>query len=115
MRIVPSDATVLNAVAAWLIIGVLIVLLLLAVWRRSEPLTSAQGIVIILASLLVALAGGMTATLLTGVVTIEPFPFDDEDIRMLVIVIRGAATALYLGALFDIVGWKPSIARFIRI
>jgi hypothetical protein len=89
-------ATLTASVLAWLV--VLVVLVLLAgTLRHGHPFTHPQAVAVLVASLTVAFAGGLTALL-----AVMPLgTFDMEVVRWVLAVARGIGAALYLGVLLD--------------
>ena len=97
----PTEAAVASALA-WAIVALIAVALALVI--HQHPTCSAGEVVVLLiASMMVALAGGMASLVFAGVLT------NASDVAWLVIIFRAVGTALYLGVLLNVSGWRPPI------
>lgn len=93
---------------AWIVVLLLVSLLLVTVVQRRH-VSPSETFVILLAGLFVAVAGGLTAML-----SIFPLgTFDVDLVRMVLIILRGCATALYGGILLSHLGWPLFMQRIL--
>lgn len=101
----PTLATVLAWAAVLVILALLFVVVL-----RDRDVSKTELVVTLLGTLAIAMAGATTALLST----IPIGSVDVEAVRFLLIVMRGIATALFLGLLLRRLGWTPpGLRRFL--
>lgn len=108
MQDLSLDSALYTALA-WSAVLVLMVLILVSI-TRNRQVSQAELVIILVASLSVAAAGALTATV--SLIVFAPGELDW--LGWALVILRGIATALYLGVLLSRLGWElPILRRFL--